>query len=104
MIDLTTLKQLTLQIQELLPNGIRELGDDMENKIRQVLQNQLTRMNLVSCEEFDLHIRMLLRNEEKLSQLEHRLNALETMLKNDSVVSPSASSGRDIADRGCKER
>ena len=49
----------------------------MEKKIRQVLQSQLTRLDLVSREEFDVQTQVLLRTREKLALLEQRLNDLE---------------------------
>ena len=51
---------------EAMPKGVREFGDDVEKKIRQVLQAQLTRMDLVNREEFDVQTQVLLRTREKL--------------------------------------
>ncbi|MEA9390449.1 accessory factor UbiK family protein [Acerihabitans sp. TG2] len=79
MIDTKKIEQLARQIHESLPKGIRDLGDDMDKKIRQVLQSQFNRMDLVSREEFDVQTQVLLRTREKLNQLELRINALETM-------------------------
>ncbi|RLR17296.1 accessory factor UbiK family protein [Sodalis-like symbiont of Bactericera trigonica] len=93
MIDPKKLEQLARQVQESLPKGIRDLGDDVEKKICQVLQNQFSRMELVSCEEFDLQTQVLLRTREKLSQLELRLNALENIPKSDPVVSTATPAG-----------
>jgi BMFP domain-containing protein YqiC len=42
-----------------------------------VLQSQLTRLDLVSREEFDVQTQVLLRTREKLALLEQRLNDLE---------------------------
>ena len=44
-------------VHEAMPKGIRDFGDDVEKKIRQVLQAQLTRMDLVNREEFDVQTR-----------------------------------------------
>ncbi len=41
------------------------------------LQSQLTRLDLVSREEFDVQTQVLLRTREKLALLEQRLNDLE---------------------------
>ncbi|UDG79736.1 ubiquinone biosynthesis accessory factor UbiK [Candidatus Steffania adelgidicola] len=86
MIDPKKLKQLAHQVQESLPQGIRHLGDDVEKKIRQVLQNQFARMDLVSREEFDMQTQMLLHTREKLNQLELRLNSLESVIKHDKDI------------------
>ena len=61
-----------------MPKGLRDLGEDVEKKIRQVLQSQLTRLDLVSREEFDVQTQVLLRTREKLALLEQRLNDLES--------------------------
>lgn len=84
MIDPKKLEQFARQVHESLPKGIRDLGDDVEKKIRQVLQNQLSRMDLISREEFDVQTQVLLRTREKLNQLELRLREVETMLKSHS--------------------
>lgn len=57
-----------------MPKGLRDLGEDVEKKIRQALQSQLTRLDLVSREEFDVQTQVLLRTREKLALLEQRLN------------------------------
>lgn len=77
MIDSKKIEQLARQVHEAMPKGIREFGDDVEKKIRQVLQAQLTRMDLVNREEFDVQTQVLLRTREKLATLEQRLTQLE---------------------------
>ncbi|WP_258576681.1 ubiquinone biosynthesis accessory factor UbiK [Candidatus Pantoea persica] len=78
MIDTKKIEQLARQVHEAMPKGIREFSDDVEKKIRQVLQAQLTRMDLVSREEFDVQTQVLLRTREKLAALEQRLAQLES--------------------------
>ena len=87
MIDPKKIEQLARQVHDAMPKGIREFGDDVEKKIRQVLQAQLTRMDLVNREEFDVQTQVLLRTREKLAVLEQRLAALE----NQNGRSPTAS-------------
>ena len=53
MIDPKKIEQIARQVHESMPKGIREFGDDVEKKIRQTLQAQLVRLDLVSREEFD---------------------------------------------------
>ena len=52
MIDPKKIEQIARQVHESMPKGIREFGEDVEKKIRQTLQAQLTRLDLVSREEF----------------------------------------------------
>ncbi|EOC1286202.1 accessory factor UbiK family protein [Cronobacter muytjensii] len=78
MIDPKKIEQIARQVHESMPKGIREIGEDVEKKIRQVLQAQLSRLDLVSREEFDVQTQVMLRTREKLTVLEQRLAALES--------------------------
>ena len=91
MIDPKKIEQLARQVHDAMPKGIREFGDDVEKKIRQVLQAQLTRMDLVNREEFDVQTQVLLRTREKLAALEQRLAAVESHSSNpaSSASSPT---------------
>lgn len=80
MIDAKKIEQIARQVHESMPKGIRELGEDAEKKIRQVLQAQFTKLDLVNREEFDIQTQVLLRTREKLARLEQRLTELETRL------------------------
>ncbi|ABV15491.1 hypothetical protein CKO_04435 [Citrobacter koseri ATCC BAA-895] len=81
MIDPKKIEQLARQVHESMPKGVREFGEDIEKKIRQTLQSQLTRLDLVSREEFDVQTQVLLRTREKLALLEQRLSELEAREK-----------------------
>ncbi|MGP3592682.1 ubiquinone biosynthesis accessory factor UbiK [Vagococcus sp. WN89Y] len=91
MIDPKKIEQIARQVHESMPKGIREFGEDVEKKIRQTLQAQLTRLDLVSREEFDVQTQVLLRTREKLAMLEQRLSELENQGKaaDVSVASPA---------------
>lgn len=82
MIDPKKIEQIARQVHESMPKGIRDFGDDVEKKIRQVLQSQLTRLDLISREEFDVQTQVLLRTREKLTLLEQRLSELESRSQN----------------------
>ncbi|WP_312948208.1 ubiquinone biosynthesis accessory factor UbiK [Superficieibacter sp.] len=85
MIDPKKIEQIARQVHESMPKGIRDFGEDVEKKIRQVLQSQLTRLDLISREEFDVQTQVLLRTREKLALLEQRIGELE----NRTVSAPS---------------
>lgn len=80
MLDPKKLEQVARQIQNVLPQGIKDFGDDIDKKIRTVLQSQLNKLDLVNREEFDVQTQVLLRTREKLNRLEQRLNELEAGL------------------------
>lgn len=93
MIDTKKIEQLARQVHESMPKGIRELGDDVEKKIRQTLQAQLTRLDVVNREEFDVQTQVLLRTREKLAALEQRLAVLEGRLAAAPVSTAPAVAG-----------
>lgn len=77
MLDPKKIEQVARQIQGALPKGVRELGEDVDKKIRRLLQSQLSKLDLVSREEFDIQTQVLLRTREKLALMEQRISALE---------------------------
>ena len=67
-------EDLSSKIKETLSNSpIR----DFEHNIRALLQSAFTKMELVSREEFDVQTEVLRRAQEKLADLEKKLEALE---------------------------
>ena len=72
-----SLEQLTKRISSLIPGDIKHMQDDIENNIRSLLQTSLTKMNLVTREEFDVQSAVLQRTREKLEQLEKQIEKLK---------------------------
>ncbi|MGL4600440.1 MAG: ubiquinone biosynthesis accessory factor UbiK [Plesiomonas sp.] len=98
MIDPKKIEQLARQVHESMPKGIREFGEEAEKKLRQTLQTQLSRLDLISREEFDVQTQVLLRTREKLVQFEARLAELEARLAAQSSVS-SAPINQEMSDK-----
>lgn len=80
MIDPKKIEEFTRKVQEALPKNLRDFGEDVEKKLKQVIHNQLSKLDLVTREEFNVQTQVLLRTREKLAQLEHQLAELETKL------------------------
>ncbi len=72
-----SLEQLSRRISSLIPGDLKHMQGDIENNIRNLLQTSLTKMNLVTREEFDVQSAVLQRTRTKLEALEKRLNQLE---------------------------
>ncbi len=85
MIDPKKIEQIARQVHESMPKGIREFGEDVEKKIRLILQSQLTRLDLVNREEFDVQTQVLLRTREKLALLAQRVAELDAKLNSASA-------------------
>ncbi|MDC9590025.1 MULTISPECIES: ubiquinone biosynthesis accessory factor UbiK [Xenorhabdus] len=81
MLDPKKIEQIARQFHNVMPKGVKEFGDDVEKKLRTVLQSQLSKLDLVNREEFDIQTQVLLRTREKLAAMEQRLNELEARLE-----------------------
>lgn len=70
--------ELARRLADALPGGLKALRADAEQNFRAVLQAGLSRLDLVTREEFDVQAAVLKRTREKLEALETRLEALES--------------------------
>ena len=77
MIDPKKIEQIARQVHESMPKGIRSSGKMWRKKSAKPYKAQLTRLDLVSREEFDVQTQVLLRTREKLALLEQRMSELE---------------------------
>ena len=71
-----TIEQLSKRISSLIPGDVKHMQDDIESNVRSLLQTTLTKMNLVSREEFDVQTAVLQRTREKLEALEKQLGTI----------------------------
>ena len=71
------LEQLSKRISSLIPGDVKQMQDDIEANIQSLLQSTLSKMNLVTREEFDVQSAVLQRTREKLEQLEKQLEQLQ---------------------------
>ena len=71
------LDELTKRISSLFPGDVTNLQDDLQNNVRSLLQSTLTKMNLVTREEFDVQSAVLQRTREKLEELEKQVEQLK---------------------------
>ena len=78
MIDLAQLDDLARRLSGLVPPGLREGREELQQNFKAVLQSGLARLDLVTREEFDVQRAVLLRTREKLEALEREVQALES--------------------------
>ena len=76
MIDLSQLDELARRLSNLVPPGLREGREELQQNFKSVLQAGLGKLDLVTREEFDVQRAVLLRTREKLDALEQRLAEL----------------------------
>lgn len=70
-------EQIVDEILDSLPPGLTSLPEDLKSNLRIMLQNRLTKLQLVPREEFDAQKKVLLRTREKLEILTKRVSELE---------------------------
>ncbi|MCD9045250.1 MULTISPECIES: accessory factor UbiK family protein [unclassified Luteimonas] len=80
MIDLSNIDELARRLSGLVPPGLRESREEMQENFRAVLQSGLGKLDLVTREEFDVQRAVLLRTREKLEALEQAVQWLEAEL------------------------
>lgn len=77
MLDPKKLEDIARQIANSVPPGVKNMAEEAEVKIKQTLQAQLSKLDLVTREEFDIQTQVLIKTREKLEAMEVRLAALE---------------------------
>ena len=68
---------LARQISESIPTGVKGMQEDVQKNIHTLLQGALSRLDLVTREEFDAQSQVLARTREKLQQLEQLVDGIE---------------------------
>ncbi len=83
MIDLNHIDDLARRLSNLVPPGLRGqssevLQEELQQTFKSTLQAGLSKLDLVTREEFDVQRAVLLRTREKLEALERAVAALDT--------------------------
>jgi BMFP domain-containing protein YqiC len=77
-LDPKLIDDLSRRVADNLPRGFQTLQDDLQRNLRASLEAALSRLNLVTREEFEIQQAVLQRTREKLKALEARVALLET--------------------------
>jgi BMFP domain-containing protein YqiC len=70
--------EIVRRLVESVPPGVRAVQQDLESNFRAVLRSSLTKLDLVSRDEFDAQVRVLARTRARLEELEKRVAAMES--------------------------
>src|SRR5271156_6957937 len=79
-INSSGLDELARRLADSVPESVRAFGRDLEGNFKAVLQAQLSKLDLVSRQEFDVQAAILERTQAKLTALEARLKEIEAKL------------------------
>lgn len=80
MIDLNHIDDLARRLSQLVPPGLRDSQEELQQTFKSALQAGLAKLDLVTREEFDVQQAVLLRTREKLETLERTVATLEARL------------------------
>ncbi len=72
-----SIENLARKLAESMPEGLRSVRDDLETNFRAVLRASLSKLDLVTREEFEVQEAVLRKTREKLDRLEATLAELE---------------------------
>jgi hypothetical protein len=72
-----SIENLAKKLAESVPEGLRSMRDDLETNFRGVLQSGISKLDLVTREEFEIQEAVLARTREKLERLEAKLEEIE---------------------------
>ncbi len=80
MIDTSTIEQLAKSLSNQLPAGLANIKEELNKNFKGILQQQFTKLDLVSREEFDTQSAVLARTREKLDALEKTIAELNNKI------------------------
>ncbi len=66
---------------QLLPDLAKSAQEDVHNHVKAVVNSVLSRLDLVTREEFEIQLEVLRRTRAKVEALEQRVSALEARLE-----------------------
>ena len=72
--------ELSQKLSGLMPPGAQVLKEDLEKNIRSILHANLSKLELVTREEFEIQSQVLARTRSRLEAMEKRLAELEKQL------------------------
>jgi ubiquinone biosynthesis accessory factor UbiK len=77
MFDPKSLDSLVDRITNSIPPGFTHFKEDMEKNVHALLQSALSKLDLVSREEFEVQKAVLIKTRNRLEELEKRVAELE---------------------------
>ncbi|MHC9511926.1 ubiquinone biosynthesis accessory factor UbiK [Kangiella sp. M94] len=80
MIDPKVLDDIANKLSDAIPQSVKDTGDEFAKQAKQILQNQLAKLDLVTREEFDAQTKVLQRTRSMLEELEKKLSDIESKL------------------------
>lgn len=83
MFDPKSIDSFADRIAGAIPPGLHHFKDDMEKNVHALLQSALSKLDLVSREEFEVQKAVLAKTRSRLEELEKRVAELEQRVLQD---------------------
>ncbi len=83
MFDPKSIDSIADRIAGAIPPGLHHFKDDMEKNVHALLQSALSKLDLVSREEFEVQKAVLAKTRSRLEELEKRVAELEQRVLQD---------------------
>ncbi|MCP5004840.1 MAG: accessory factor UbiK family protein [Planctomycetes bacterium] len=77
MADSPNIEDLVRKLTDAIPTGIKELEAEAKKQFRSILETGISKMDMVTREEFDIQTKVLAKTRKKVDDLEQRLSNLE---------------------------
>ena len=78
MLNPKIIEDLAEKFTQSIPSGAKAFQKDIESNFKQAMQSVISRLDLVTREEFDVQTKVLARTREKIEQLEKTLRVMQT--------------------------
>jgi len=86
--DAFRIDEIARKLFESVPPALRTVQKDLETNFRAVLRSSLSKLDVVSREEFDTQMKVLERTRARLEQLEAKVAEMETARGSVSTPNP----------------
>ncbi|NVJ59188.1 MAG: accessory factor UbiK family protein [Gammaproteobacteria bacterium] len=80
MIDASIIDDLANKMSQIIPPELKKLHQDFEDQARRILKSQLSQLDLVTRDEFDVQAKVLQKTRAKLESLELQVLELEKLV------------------------
>ncbi len=85
-----SIEELAKKLADAVPEGLKSMREDLEQNFRAVLQSGLSKLDLVTREEFEVQEAVLAKTREKLDALEEKIQAMEGQREHRDSEKPGA--------------
>ena len=77
MLDPSKIEEFASKFSQNIPSGAKSFQQDLEKNFKQVLQSMVSKLDLVTREEFDVQKKVLARTRDKIDALEKAIAEME---------------------------